>query len=135
MSISIQLHFTLFRAGFKKLKLAYQLWSVPRHTSYLSFFLSTYMQLLVQFFSSQKCVNRNKIYFVTKQRKLRQNSVNRNNTDFTTKQHKFYICGDILHITHMPDVEKFQISPHLSCMEIWKFSTWQILFCTDPIAL
>ena len=37
-----------------------------------------------------------------------------------------------LHICHVekfestPHVEKFQNSPNLSCIEIWKFSTWQI---------
>ena len=35
-----------------------------------------------------------------------------------------YICKDIHHIIHMPDVEKLQISPHLSCGEIWNYSTW-----------
>ena len=34
-----------------------------------------------------------------------------------------YICKDILHIIHMPDVEKLQISPHLSCGEILNYST------------
>ena len=37
-------------------------------------------------------------------------------------------CGDILHITYMLDVEKFQIL-HICHRhtEIWKFSTWWIL--------
>ena len=43
--------------------------------------------------------------------------VNRDIIDFKTKQQEVYIIGDILHITHMPDVNKFQISPHLSCKE------------------
>ena len=33
-----------------------------------------------------------------------------------------YIGKDILHIIHMLDVEKLQISPHLSCGEIWNYS-------------
>ena len=34
-----------------------------------------------------------------------------------------YICGGIFHITHMPEVEIFQMSPHLSWGEIWNYST------------
>ena len=71
------------------------------------------------FFSTQKRLNRDKT-------NLRQKCVNCNKTNFTTKKHEFYTCGGILHITHMPDVDKFQIYPHLSC----NFSTWQIFLHT-----
>ena len=59
----------------------------------------------------------------TKVRELQQKSVNRDKPNFTTKQNKFDICQDILQITHMPDVEKFQISPNLSYGEIGNCST------------
>ena len=68
------------------------------------------------FFSTQKRVNRDKT-------DLQQKWVNCDKTNFTTKKHEFYTCGGILHITHMPDVEKFQISPHLSYGKIWNYST------------
>ena len=70
---------------------------------------------LVNFFSTQKRVNRDKT-------NLRQKCVNCNKTNFTTKKHEFYTCGGILHITHMPDVEKFQICPHLSYSKIQNYS-------------
>ena len=59
------------------------------------------------FFSAQKRVNCNRA-------DLRQKCVKYDETNFTTKTHELYTCGGILHITHMPDVENFQISPHLS---------------------
>ena len=63
----------------------------------------------------------------------------------TWKLHKFCIYGNVFYITHMPyvenfrflhichvetseispHVEKFSISPQLSYMESWNFSTWQ----------
>ena len=60
----------------------------------------------------QKSVNYDK--FGKEQRKLQQNSM---------------YCvwlGDILHITHMINVDKCQISLHLSCGDIWTFSAWQM---------
>ena len=38
-----------------------------------------------------------------------------------------YLChvGN-LNFLYMPNVKKFQISPHMLCEEIWTFSTWQI---------
>ena len=84
---------------------------------YLIFVIfSPHTQFLVNFFSTQKRVNRDKT-------DLRQKCVNCDKTNFTTKKHEFYTCGGILHITHMPDVEKFQISPHLSYGKIWNYST------------
>ena len=129
--------------------------------SYLIFVIcSPQMQLLVKFFSTQKCVNCDKTDFATKVRKLRQNqfynkttyivhmwrhfphqthvwfeeisdfstSVMRRNLKLLHTWRKFRF----LHICHVerceitPHMEKFQNSPHLSCIEIWNFSTWQI---------
>ena len=85
-------------------------------------------------------MNHDKTYFATKQRKLRQNSVNCNKTNLTTYVETFstshtwhmWINLRFLLLCHVdkfenaPHVEKLQISPYLSCLEIWNFSTWQI---------
>ena len=39
---------------------------------------------------------------------------------------KFLQMTDVEKCEITPHVEKFQNSPHLSCIEIWNFSTWQI---------
>ena len=79
--------------------------------TYLIFVIFLHTRNFGYFFSTQKRLNRNKT-------NLRQKCVNCNKTNFTTKKHEFYTCGGILHITHMPDVEKFQICPHLSYSKI-----------------
>ena len=39
---------------------------------------------------------------------------------------------DILqHVPYTPHVEKFKNSPHLSCIEIWNFPTWQLFFTDE----
>ena len=50
----------------------------------------------------------------SRQTNLRQNCINCDKTNLATKKHEFHKCGGLLLITHLPDVEKFQISPHLS---------------------
>ena len=65
------------------------------------------MQFLVQFFSTQKCFNRNK-------------------THFTTKQRKSYS----LHITHMSDVENCRF---LHMHRNLKFLHMTDFFSTYPI--
>ena len=57
---------------------------------------------------------------------LWQNSMNLDKTEYLTKQHKLNTCRDILHITHMSDEEKYQISPHMSYGQIWNTRTWQM---------
>ena len=87
------------------------IYSITRiHTSYLSFFLHI-PNLWLNFSPRKSAENQDKTDFARKQRKSRQNY-------FSTKKHDMYICKDILHIIHMPDVETLQISPHLSCGEI-----------------
>ena len=96
-------------------------------------------QFFVNFFSTQKRVNRGKIDFATKLQKSPKNQL-------YNKKHEFYIveAGSTSHTCQMrrdfrfvfiyhaqkseitPHVEKFPMSPHLSCIEIWYFSTWQI---------
>ena len=72
--------------------------SLANTISYLLFVIfSPQAQFLVQFFSTQKCVNRDK-------------------TDLTTKP--IFQQNSILHSIHMPDVEKLKIYRHLSCGEI-----------------
>ena len=93
-------------------------WNTNDSLTYLIFVIfSPHIQSLVSFFSTQKCVNRVKTDFAT-------NSVNHDKTNFSTKQHNVYTFKDILHIIHMPAVEKLQISPHLSCEEIRNYSTY-----------
>ena len=70
-------------------------------------------QFLVQLFSTQKRVNRDKTDFATKQRKLRQNSVMWRN--FSTEQ----ICFTFL-IAH---VEKSVMWKHFSNLHMTDFST------------
>ena len=77
---------------------------------------SPHVQFLVQF-------SPHKSAWIATKYILQQKSVNCDKPNFTTKQNKFYVCRDILHITHMPDVEKFQISPNLSYGEIGNCST------------
>ena len=83
--------------------------------AYLIFVIfSPHTHSLVNFFSTQKRVNCDKT-------NLRQKCVNYDKTKFTTKNHEFHTFGGILIITLMPDVEKLQISPHLSYGKISNF--------------
>ena len=79
-------------------------------------------QFLVWFFSSQKCANHDKTDFVTKVRKFQQTSFKLNSINCTN------ICEEIFHITHIPDMEKFQISPNLWGGEIWNHITCGHIF-------
>ena len=71
---------------------------------------------LAQFFSTQKHVNRDKT-------DLRQKCVNCDKANFTTKDMNFTHV-EAFSTSHMPDVEKFQISAHLSYGKIWNYSTY-----------
>ena len=74
-------------------------------------------------FATKQRISQRKTNFATKQCKIQQNTMNctHNEGDFR-----------YLHIFHLktleitPRVENFRNSPHLSCTEIWHFSTWQI---------
>ena len=75
-------------------------------------------QFLVQLFSTQKRVNRNKTDFATKQRKLRQNR-------FCNKKMLVCSCGEVCHVEtflHMTDFSTFlritHFAPNLSCGEL-----------------
>ena len=96
---------------------------------------STYT-ILAQFFSTQKRVNCDKNYFVTKQRKLPQNRFcNKKQVKCHVKKFEIplilakfqlsphLVCGKSEITLH---VEKFQTSPHLLCIKIWPI-------CSPPI--
>ena len=81
------------------------------HTRHLSLF-SPHMQILVKFFSTQKCVNQDKTDCATKK------NVKCDKINYKTKQFKLYIYVVTLSTKHTSDVEKFHISMHLSCGKI-----------------
>ena len=89
-------------------------WSICAHTSYLSFFLHI-PDLWLNFSPHKSAKNQHKTDFARKQRKLRQKL-------FFNKKAWHILCKGVLHIIHMPDVEKLQFSPYLSCGEIWNYS-------------
>ena len=75
-------------------------------------------QFLVQLFSTQKRVNRNKTDFATKQRKVRQNR-------FCNKKMLVCSCGEVCHVEtflHVTDFSTFlcitHFAPNLSCGEL-----------------
>ena len=76
--------------------------------TYLIFVIfSPHAQFFVNFFLDTKARK-------SRQTNLRQKCINCDKTNLATKKHEFHTCGGLLLITHLPDVEKFQISPHLS---------------------
>ena len=65
-------------------------------------------------------VNREKTDFGTKQRKSQKMLLQQNRVkcDRTPKLHTVQRIYCVYGITHMTDVENFQISPHVSCKRI-----------------
>ena len=83
--------------------------------TYLIFVIfSPHWQSLVQFFPTQKYVNWDNTDSATKLRKQNQ---------FFNRTAWCVHCKNIFHIIHTPDVEKLQISSHLSSGEILNYST------------
>ena len=79
--------------------------------TYLRFVIfSPHTQFWVNFFSTKKCVNCDKT-------DLRQKCVNCDKTNFTTKDMNFTHV-EAFSTSHMPDVEKFHISPLGKCGKI-----------------
>ena len=88
-----------------------------QHSQFLRCF-SPQAQFLVQLFSTQKRVNRDKTDFATKQHKLRQNR-------YCNKRMVVCSCGEVCHVEtflHMTDFSTFlritHFAPNLSCGEL-----------------